>query len=155
MLTYILYSLFILACIVLVVAVLLQPGKSSAGDLFSGGVSSAAFGPRGTASVLAKITIGAEAIAKIKNINAHLCFLGINAIDIKRGTTENDWEIAQLKKIMIDSSRKVVCCTISEKINTLQPIHICNIPDIDILITELPPDAPILKPYVDAGIQVL
>ena len=103
----------------------------------------------------AKITIGAEAIAKIKNINADLCFLGINAIDIKRGTTENDWEIAQLKKIMIDSSRKVVCCTISEKINTLQPIHICNIPDIDILITELPPDAPILRPYVDAGIQVL
>src|SRR5688500_19856596 len=61
MLTYILYSLFILSCIVLVVAVLLQPGKSSAGDLFSGGVSSAAFGPRGTASVLAKITIGAAA----------------------------------------------------------------------------------------------
>jgi protein translocase SecG subunit len=46
---------------VLVVVVLLQPGKSSAGDLFSGGVSSAAFGPRGTASVLAKITIGAAA----------------------------------------------------------------------------------------------
>jgi DeoR/GlpR family transcriptional regulator of sugar metabolism len=103
----------------------------------------------------AKITIGAEAIAKIKNINADLCFLGINAIDIKRGTTENDWEIAQLKKIMIDSSRKVVCCTISEKINTLQPIHICNISDIDILITELPPDSPVLKPYIDAGIQVL
>src|SRR5687768_61188 len=61
MLTYILYSLFILSCVVLVVAVLLQPGKSSAGDLFSGGVSSAAFGPRGTASVLAKITIGAAA----------------------------------------------------------------------------------------------
>jgi len=103
----------------------------------------------------AKITIGAEAIAKIKNINADICFLGINAIDIKRGTTENDWEIAQLKKVMIDSSQKVVCCTISEKINTLQPIHICNTSEIDILITELPPDAPILRPYVDAGIQVL
>lgn len=103
----------------------------------------------------AKITIGAEAINKIKNINADICFLGINAIDIKRGTTENDWEIAQLKKVMIDSSQKVVCCTISEKINTLQPIHICNISDIDILITELPPDSPVLRPYVDAGIQVL
>ena len=103
----------------------------------------------------AKITIGAEAINKIKNINADICFLGINAIDIKRGTTENDWEIAQLKKVMIDSSQKVVCCTIYEKINTLQPIHICNISDIDILITELPPDSPVLRPYVDAGIQVL
>jgi DeoR/GlpR family transcriptional regulator of sugar metabolism len=102
-----------------------------------------------------KITIGAEAIAKIKNINADLCFLGINAIDIKRGTTENDWEIAQLKKAMIEASNKVVCCTISEKINTLQPIHVCDLQHIDILITELPPDAPVLKPYVDAGIQVI
>ena len=56
---------------------------------------------------------------------------------------------------MIEASGKVVCCTISEKINTLQPIHVCDVQQIDILITELPPDAPILKPYVDAGIQVI
>jgi len=61
LLSYILYGLFILACIVLVVVVLLQPGKSGAGDLFSGSVSSTAFGPRGTASILSKITIGAAA----------------------------------------------------------------------------------------------
>ncbi len=59
MLTYTLYALFILSCIVLVVVVLLQPGKSSAGELFSSSLSSTAFGPRGTATVLAKITIGA------------------------------------------------------------------------------------------------
>ena len=61
MLTYLLYGLFILSCIVLVVVVLLQPGKSGAGDLFSSNVSSTAFGPRGTASILSKITIGAAA----------------------------------------------------------------------------------------------
>ncbi|MCM3903301.1 MAG: preprotein translocase subunit SecG [Pyrinomonadaceae bacterium] len=61
MLTYILYGLFILSCVVLVVVVLLQPGKSGAGDLFSSNLSSTAFGPRGTASILAKITIGAAA----------------------------------------------------------------------------------------------
>jgi len=61
LLTYILYGLFILSCVVLVVVVLLQPGKSGAGDLFSSNLSSTAFGPRGTASILAKITIGAAA----------------------------------------------------------------------------------------------
>ncbi|MEP6819543.1 MAG: preprotein translocase subunit SecG [bacterium] len=45
----------------LVIVVLLQPGKSGAGDLFSSSVSSTAFGPRGTASVLSRITIGAAA----------------------------------------------------------------------------------------------
>jgi preprotein translocase subunit SecG len=61
LLSYILYGLFILACLVLVVVILLQPGKSGAGDLFSSSVSSTAFGPRGTASILSKITIGAAA----------------------------------------------------------------------------------------------
>jgi len=59
--TYILYSLFILSCLILVVVILLQPGKSDAGALFSNTLSSTAFGPRGTASLLAKITIGAAA----------------------------------------------------------------------------------------------
>jgi len=45
----------------MVIAVLLQPGKADAGALFTSSVSSAAFGPRGTQSVLAKITIVAAA----------------------------------------------------------------------------------------------
>ena len=61
MLTYFLYGLFILSCVVLVVTVLLQPGKADAGALFSSSVSSTAFGPRGTQSILSKITIGAAA----------------------------------------------------------------------------------------------
>src|SRR6059058_3756002 len=61
MLAYLLYGLFILACVILIVTILLQPGKSDAGALFSSSVSSTAFGPRGTATLLAKITIGAAA----------------------------------------------------------------------------------------------
>ena len=59
MLAYTFYVLFILACVILVVTILLQPGKSDAGALFSSSVSSTAFGPRGTQTLLSKITIGA------------------------------------------------------------------------------------------------
>ena len=61
MLTYILFTIFILACIVLVISVLLQPGKADAGALFTSSISSTAFGPRGTQTILAKITIVAAA----------------------------------------------------------------------------------------------
>jgi len=61
LLTYILYAVFVLACFVLIVAVLLQPGKADAGALFTSSISSTAFGPRGTQTLLAKITIGAAA----------------------------------------------------------------------------------------------
>ncbi len=103
----------------------------------------------------AKITVGTEAIAKIKQMKADLCFLGTNAIDLQHGITDNDWEVVQLKKAMIDSSQKVVCLTIAEKVNTFQPIQITGLNKIDILITELSPDDPVLQPYVDAGIKVL
>jgi len=61
LLAYILYGLFVLACVILIVVILLQPGKADAGALFSNTLSSTAFGPRGTASLMAKITIGAAA----------------------------------------------------------------------------------------------
>ncbi|MCU1267575.1 MAG: protein translocase, SecG subunit [Acidobacteria bacterium] len=59
MLAYTLFALFILSCAVLIVVILLQPGKADAGALFTSSVSSTAFGPRGTQNILAKVTIGA------------------------------------------------------------------------------------------------
>ena len=58
---YFLYGIFFLSCLVLVAAVLLQPGKTDAGALFTSNVSSSAFAPRGTATVLSKVTITAAA----------------------------------------------------------------------------------------------
>jgi DeoR/GlpR family transcriptional regulator of sugar metabolism len=106
-------------------------------------------------SKTSRITTGADAQKRIKNLNADLCFLGINAIDMENGITDNDWDVVQLKQEMIASSQKTVCLTISEKINTLQPIHVCELSHIDILITELDPRDPLLQPYVAAGLTVM
>lgn len=101
-----------------------------------------------------KITVGAQAIAKIKEMKADICFLGTNAIDVEHGITDNDWEVVQLKKAMIESAKKVVCLSIAEKVNSVQPIKVCGLDAIDMLITELDPDNPVLKPYIDAGVKV-
>ncbi|RZK45709.1 MAG: DeoR/GlpR transcriptional regulator, partial [Pedobacter sp.] len=102
-----------------------------------------------------KITVGSEAIAKIRQIKADICFLGTNAVDLHHGITDNDWEVVQLKKAMIEASQKVVCLAIAEKVNTFQPIQVCDLNKIDMLITERDPDDPLLRPYAQAGIQIL
>lgn len=102
-----------------------------------------------------KITLGKDATARITTLKPDLCFLGINAIDVQHGITDSDWDVVQLKQSMIESSQKVVCLTISEKINTMQPVKVCDLSKIDILITELPNDHPVLKPYIAAGIAVI
>lgn len=109
----------------------------------------------GKLSKTAKITTGPDAMERIKSLKADLCFLGINALDLKHGITDNDWDVVQLKQQMIASSQKVVCLTISEKINSLQPIHVCEAAMVDVLVTELEPTHALLQPYKDAGIKIL
>jgi preprotein translocase subunit SecG len=58
----ILLGLYVLNCLILIVAVLLQPGKADAAALFGGGGSQTAFGPRGTQHFLGWVTIVTAAI---------------------------------------------------------------------------------------------
>ncbi|HMK04006.1 MAG TPA: DeoR/GlpR family DNA-binding transcription regulator [Ferruginibacter sp.] len=102
-----------------------------------------------------QLTVGGEAISKIKQIKSDICFLGTNALEAENGLSENDWEVAQVKKAMIESSAKVVSLAISEKLNTIQRIRICDTKDIDVLVTELEPDSPVLDPYKKAGLNIL
>ena len=102
-----------------------------------------------------KITVGADAIAKVKRINADICFMGINAIDLQHGITDSDWEVVQLKQAMIETSKQVVCLSIAEKINSCQPFKVGALDKVDLLITELSPDDPLLEPYAKAGIRIM
>lgn len=102
-----------------------------------------------------KITVGMEAISRIRQLKADICFLGINSINLDNGVSDNDWEVVQIKRAMIESSKKLVCLTIAEKIDSQQPIQVCDVDQIHTLITELPPDDPLLQPYRAAGITVL
>jgi DeoR/GlpR family transcriptional regulator of sugar metabolism len=101
-----------------------------------------------------QITVGGEAISKIKEIRADICFLGINALHVEHGLTDNDWDIVQVKKAMIESAEKLVLLTISEKVNTTQRIRICETKEVDILITELHHDDEPLSAYKKMGIQI-
>jgi len=102
-----------------------------------------------------KITVGLDAIERIKQLKVDLCFLGVSALNLESGISDNDWEVVQIKKAMIESSKKLICLTISEKLNSRQPFQVCDSKKIDTLITELPPDDILLKQYRESGINVL
>ena len=103
----------------------------------------------------ARLAVGGEAVKRIQSITADLCFLGVNAIDVEKGLTDNDWGVVEIKRTMIESSKKIVALSISEKINTSEQLKVCDADEIDVLVTELTPDAEILQPYVKKGIMVM
>ncbi len=54
---YLLYTIHILVCFFLILVVLLQQGKGADLSVFGGGATQAAFGSRGAASLLHKLTV--------------------------------------------------------------------------------------------------
>jgi DeoR/GlpR family transcriptional regulator of sugar metabolism len=103
----------------------------------------------------AQMSTGAEVVQRLSQIKADLCFLGTNSFDPGFGITDLEWEIIEVKRAMIKSAQKTVSLAISEKLNTIQRLQVCRPEEIDILITELDPDEPLLAPFRQTGIQVL
>ena len=54
---YVLYTFHVLVCLFLILVVLLQQGKGADLSVFGGGATQAAFGARGAASLLHKLTV--------------------------------------------------------------------------------------------------
>jgi DeoR family transcriptional regulator, fructose operon transcriptional repressor len=109
----------------------------------------------GTLSHDAQIALGGEAVSKILQIKADLCLLGTGYLDPGFGLSEFDWEVVQLKKAMVQSSKRIVSLTISEKINSTQRYQVCPIQSIHALVTELPPGSDQLKSFGGQSIEIL
>ncbi len=109
----------------------------------------------GKLSKEAQITVGGDAIHTLSQIKADLCFIGTGYINLEFGLSELDWEIVQIKKAMIEASKKTILLTISQKLNSSQRFKICEIGAINTLITELNPKNKLLKPFLEKKINIL
>ena len=102
-----------------------------------------------------QITYGGHVINQLSEINADLCLLGTSAMHATDGLTDTDWEINQLKKTMLSSSRRTAVLCISEKLNISLRLKVASLENIDSLVTELSPDAEELHAYRVKNLQIL
>ncbi|MBV6646062.1 MAG: DeoR/GlpR transcriptional regulator [Cyclobacteriaceae bacterium] len=109
----------------------------------------------GRLSKESQIAVGGSALNILSEIKVDICFLGTGYLDPINGLTEFDWEVVQMKKAMINASKKVVSLTISEKLNSRQRYKICEIQAINTLITELDAEDPHLMPYKNQNIEII
>lgn len=104
----------------------------------------------------AQIALGGETLSMLSGIRADICFLGTGNLDAEHGLTEFDWEVVQLKKVMIKAARRVAVLTISEKLNSSQRFKVCDTSEISVLVTELdPPGSAAIIPFMTKGLTVL
>jgi DeoR/GlpR family transcriptional regulator of sugar metabolism len=109
----------------------------------------------GLFSKTSQVTYGGHVVNQLSDINADLCLLGTSAIHPKDGLTDTDWEINQLKKTMLSSSRKVAILCISEKLNISLRLKVAPLENIDYLVTEISPDSAQLENYRLKSLKIL
>lgn len=103
----------------------------------------------------AKFAIGGTVVNSLSQIRVDMLFLGTGYLDPKHGLTEFDWEVVQVKKAMIESAKKTVILSVSDKLHSVQRYQTCDLNAIDILITELSPSNSLLNDFREFPIELL
>lgn len=85
----------------------------------------------------AQIAVGSYAIHQLSEVRFDFSFIGTGYVDPEFGLTEFDWDVVQVKKAVIKSSKKTVLLSISEKLNSQHRYRTCEINAIHTMITEL------------------
>ncbi|MEJ2883790.1 DeoR/GlpR family DNA-binding transcription regulator [Pedobacter sp. GR22-6] len=102
-----------------------------------------------------QVTYGGHVINQLSEISADLCLLGTSALHPSDGLTDTDWEINQLKKTMLNCSKRAAILCISEKLNISLRLKVATLENIQYLVTELPPEHLLLQPYQAKNLQII
>lgn len=101
------------------------------------------------------VTVGIDVIQKLSEIKADFCFIGTAHLNTTHGITESDYEVALVKKAMIEASDKTISLVTSNKLNSKQSYNVCPLSEIDTLITDLDVDEEILRPYLNFDCKII
>ncbi|GAB3162797.1 DeoR/GlpR family DNA-binding transcription regulator [Telluribacter humicola] len=100
-------------------------------------------------------TVGAQTCKDVKNYVADLYFMGVCAFDSQHGITAAVREDGEVKQAMIQASLKSVVLSSKEKLGSTDHFKVCSMNEIDVLITDLLYNDPLLKPYLSRDLEII
>jgi len=103
----------------------------------------------------AQISAGANTIHNLAGIRVDYGFIGTGYVDSFHGLTEFDWDIVQVKKAVVNASKKTVLLCISKKLNSQHRYKTCDINAINTMITELDPEDNLLSFFRNQDIHLI
>jgi len=101
------------------------------------------------------VTTGIDVVQYLSKLRVNICFMGVSAISVDLGITDEGYEVSLIKKAMIKASEHIVYLATSNKLNLRHSYDVCNTKDIDTVVTDLEPQDPKLNEYLTNGINLL
>lgn len=88
-------------------------------------------------------------------INAGTAFLGCNGVDVERGVTNVNLPETEVKRMILRASQQRVVCADSSKLGQVALAHVCDLDDVDRLITDDQADPELLAALRETGLDVV
>lgn len=106
----------------------------------------------GTLDRRAMVCTGAHTAAALRAVAADVCFLGVWSLHPEHGVTQDYFEEAEIRKVLVERADRVVGLASRDKLGTIAPFAVCPPAALTHLATDAPPDA--TAPYADLGIEI-
>lgn len=109
----------------------------------------------GKVSKVSHMSISAGAINELSQITFDQSFIGTGYIDVLHGLSEFNWEVVQIKRAIIKSSKKTTLLCVSKKFNSQQKYKCVNVNAITTIVTELDPKDKLFEPFKPLNIKLI
>jgi DeoR family transcriptional regulator of aga operon len=91
----------------------------------------------------------------LERINAHTVFLGCNGVDPQNGITNLNLPEADIKRRMLRAARRRVIVADGSKIGEVALAHLCDIDNIDLLITDNSANPSVISALREHDLEVM
>lgn len=98
-------------------------------------------------------TVGSAVIAEIDKFNADYAVLTVGALDPTSGACDFDFDEAEVARAMTRRAAKTVVLADGSKFNRVAAYPVCALTDIDVLISDAPPEVVLHTALETASVQ--
>lgn len=99
-------------------------------------------------------TVGPLALSVLRNFSKYKLFLGVDSFSIENGVSTPNLEEALLNQIMIQQADQVIAVFDSSKCNKRSYVHVADINELDVIITDHAIPTGIISKLKSAGVEV-
>lgn len=99
--------------------------------------------------------IGSLATMVMSKLTLDVAFIGVDGLDVKAGATADNEDEASINRLMVKRAERVVIVADSTKLNRRAFAHICDLSDVDVLITDVGASEDVAEAITARGVEVL
>jgi DeoR family transcriptional regulator, aga operon transcriptional repressor len=89
------------------------------------------------------------------SIHVGTAFVGCNGVDPEAGITNVNLPETEIKRLILRASQRRVICTDASKLGQVSLAHVCDLDDIDLLITDTGADPELVRSLRETGLEVI